>query len=198
MKTSIVNYKILFYNLLIIVIAWQGVLLFKAKPRLPWQKVKTLEQIIAEEADKKNIPEEMYKIGYLLYIKGQYNEADLILRCIATKSSKESEWLDWKMNAQHILLSDNLQSFYTNRSEVVSTYSITSEDGQFFDKETVRKKYGKPSEITKLTNGLYDEQWIYRQGNNNTMTCIFRKNELMKLIIPGGEHIYKWGSVGSP
>ncbi|MBI2441627.1 MAG: hypothetical protein HYV35_09665 [Lentisphaerae bacterium] len=196
MKALTANYKILFYSLLTIVIAWQGVPLFKVKPRLPWHKAKTLEQIIAEEAHNKNTPEEMFKLGYLLYIKGQYHDADLILRCIATKSSKESAWLNWKIRAQQILLSDNLQSFYTNRSEVVGTYSITSEDRQLFDKETVITKYGQPNEIIKLTNGLYDEKWIYRHGDSIVMTCIFGKNELMHLIIPGGEHIYKWGSIG--
>ena len=136
-----------------------------------------LESII-QDKDKKCIPEEMFKIGFLLLVKGQYNEADQILRYIIKHDDDDPEWFEWIRRAESVLLCDAFYSYYSNSPMVSNTFFVTDiPDESLFDKEAVKRKYGSPNEV--VINSVGDETWVYTNAaQDGQMKVGFYGNQL--------------------
>lgn len=121
-------------------------------------RVGDLENII-NTSNTKCVPEELLKLGVLLMLKGQYNEADQILRYII-KRPYDNEWFESITLARAILISDAFYSYYTYGPPISNTFSITEIPNiSLYDKESVKRKYGVPNIIESNTDG--EEKWIY-------------------------------------
>ena len=131
--------------------------------------------------ERKSIPEEMYSTGFLLYSQGWYSEADQILRFVATRSNEDEEWSGWKQRAQDVLLQDDFQARY-EEGVVSNTFNISNFlDHHLFDKESVRRKYGRPDKVVKITSDVDD--WFYYFDDGQTGRFNFRRNDLVTYLI---------------
>ena len=123
---------------------------------------------------RKNIPDEMYYAGVLLYSQRWYSEADQILRFIAARGGEDDKWSVWKRGAQDLLLQDDFQALY-EKGIVRNTFDIRMNLDALGDKESVRRKYGQPDEIISITTkGQFpDEQWFYYHEHSQTNRFYF-------------------------
>lgn len=192
MKSSIYIFRPLIFGVVCACIAWYAGTYFESNTKVPNHDhyINCLNDRIQQAQERTNNPnEEMYKLGYLLYKRRWFNEADPILRFVAKQSGDDARWFDWKYAAKALLLSDDFQSFY--ESEVAGSnlyYPTDIEDEKLFDKESVRRKYGKPSEITadETSAEITVEKWIYfNEARSVAMEFEFQNGRLTKMI-PGG------------
>ncbi len=179
------------FGLLSACIGWYAGTFFESSAKLPCYEnsVAFLNYEITEFRVRSSSPhKELYKLGYILYDNGWYNASDEILRFTAAMSEKDLKWLDWELGAKGILMQDDFQAFYESGGGISNTFYLHDiDDKQLFDKESVRRKYGKPTKVNKPTESLKHEKWLYCDEDGNVaMEFEFQNARLIKMIPDGG------------
>ncbi len=184
MKTRLVLYisSLLIFAGLCVAIGWYAEDRFELhlKQDLYDHQIELLTDMKKTLLARKSIPEEMYHTGVLLHSQGWYSEADQLLRFLGTSNNEDEEWSLWKQRAQDVLLQDDFQSRYIEGG-VNNTFNITNFVDNLFDKESVRRKYGRPCEIIQIASDT--EEWFYHFKDGQTGRFNFWCGKLLTHLI---------------